>query len=210
MGGGCDFPPEMLSSRSTKHRAGNITGADGERNHARARHPDNRRAGGGPHHRPFVCRRRGGQDSRELGGCAVRLDTAPSGKARADEEQRQDLRFRGVAVPGDAFGHHCTCQRRDRARQSRFFLARTGDPERRARGFAHCGGPVQGRDERPLQQRVPCSRTAPSARSRISKAGSSRPTPPEAQSTSPCGRCCASTGSRTGATIPWSRRRSPP
>ena len=52
--------------------------------------------------------------------------------------------------------------------------------------------------------------TVPSARSMISKAGSSRPTPPEARSTSPCGRCCASTGSRTNATIPWSRRRSPP
>src|SRR6516164_10347051 len=82
MGGGCDFPPEMLSSRSTKYRAGNITGADGERNHARARYRDHRRAGGGcPRRRPFLCRRRGGQDSRELGGCPVRLDTAPPRKA---------------------------------------------------------------------------------------------------------------------------------
>src|SRR5437899_2498091 len=51
-------------------------------------------------------RRRGGEDPCQLDRGAVRLDAAPSGEARADEEQRQELRLRADALPRHARGHH--------------------------------------------------------------------------------------------------------
>src|SRR5262249_50735044 len=45
-------------------------------------------------------RRRGGEDPRQLDRGALRLDAAPSREARADEEQRQELRLRAMRFQG--------------------------------------------------------------------------------------------------------------
>src|SRR5215813_1650916 len=99
-------------------------------------------------------RRRGGEDPRQLDRGAVRLDAAPSGEARADEEQRQELRLRADALPRHARGHHRAGEQRDRARQPRLFLARARDRKCGVGGFAHRRRPVQGRNRRPLQQPI--------------------------------------------------------
>src|SRR5262245_12379802 len=99
-------------------------------------------------------RRRGGEDPGQLDRGAVRLDAAPSREARADEEQRQELRLRTDALPRHARGHHRAGEQRDRTRQPRLFLARARDRECGVGGFAHRRRPVQGRNRRPLQQPI--------------------------------------------------------
>ena len=124
---------------------------------------------------------------------------------------RQVLRVRAGALCRHAADDHGDRQQRARNRQPRLFDARDRDPERRPGRPARHRRRIPGRRRRATTRRNTwCSPTARSKRSRTSRARWSPPTRPAAPSTSPCARCCASSGSRTSATTPSSRRRSRP